>query len=240
MMMKRLMIPITSIVALLCLNGAAVSAQVGECVFGGFAEITNTDCRYQVSIDIDFSYPTWVNNYDFALQPIQDFLQITRDEFWEFASTSLDFMFTPWSLEVSYDEFAFSDSVRSTLFTVGGYSGGAHPYSYYQAFTFDLVGQRQILLVDLFQPERDPLAVISPMVQADLLVQMVDFGDAQWIEEGTGTNADNYQRFALTEDALIFFFDPYQVAPYAAGPFEVSIPLENLTAILAPEFQGVG
>ena len=235
--MKRLLI---SIVALLYLESAATSAQDGQCLFGGFPDETNTDCKYVVGIDIDFSYPRWLNDYPFALQPIQDFLQVTRDEFWEFASTSLDYMFTPWSLEVSYEEYAFSDSVRSILFTVGGYSGGAHPYSYYQAFTFDLVGQRQILLMDLFQPGSDPIAVISPMVQADLMTQMVDFADPQEIENGTGTNPDNYQRFALTEEALTFFFDAYQVAPYAAGPFEVSIPLENIAAILAPEFQGVG
>ena len=53
-------------------------------------------------------------------------------------------------------------------------------------------------------------------------------------------NPDNYQRFVLTDEALIFFFDPAQVAPRVAGPFEVSIPLENLTSILAPELQGVG
>jgi hypothetical protein len=82
--------------------------------------------------------------------------------------------------------------------------------------------------------------VISPIVQRDLLTQMANFGDVQWIADGTGTNPDNYQRFALTDEMLIFFFDEYQVAPYAAGPFQVSIPLQNIANILAPEFQSAG
>lgn len=237
--MKRLLIPMT-IIGLLFLSAPAAIAQDNQCFFGGFTDETNTGCKYLVGIDIDFSYPRWIHDYEFTIQPIQDFLLLSRNEFWDFASTSLDFMFSPWSLQISYDEYAFSDNVRSILFTVGGYSGGAHPYSYYQTFTFDLVGQRQITLMDLFQPGTDPLAIISPLVQQDLLTQMVDFADPQWIEDGTGTNPDNYQRFVLTDEALVFLFDAYQVAPYAAGPFEVAVPLESIASILAPEFQGVG
>lgn len=236
--MKRLLI--ISIVVFLHLEGAALEAQDGQCLFGGFPDETNTGCKYIVGIDIDFSYPIWVNDYDFALQPIQDFLQGTRDEFWEFASTSLDFMFSPMFLEINFDEYAYSDDVRSILFTVNGFSGGAHPYLYYQTFTFDLAGERQLPLMDLFQSDSDPMAVIAPLVEADLLAQMAELSDPQWIDEGAGTNLDNYQRFVLTDEALIFFFDPAQVAPRVVGPFEVSIPLENLTPILAPEFQGVG
>lgn len=237
-MMKRPLILIICIVAFLYLESATTTAQEGQCLFGGSAD--ETGCNYVVSIDINFSYPTWVNDYEFALQPVQEFLKITRDEFWEFASNSLDFMIGPWFLEVTFEEYAFSDDVRSILFTVNGYSGGAHPYSFYQTFTFDLAGERQLLLLDLFQPDSDPMTVIAPLVEADLLAQMPDFGDAQWIDEGAGMNPDNYQRFVLTDEALIFFFDPAQVAPRVAGPFEVSIPLENLTSILAPELQGVG
>jgi hypothetical protein len=237
--MKRPLIPMT-LIALLFLSAAATFAQGEQCLFGGFPDETNTSCQYHVGIDIALYYPRWIEGYDFALQPVQDFLLVTRDEFWNYAIESLNTMFNRWFLQIDYEEYAFSDNVRSILFTVGGYSGGAHPYSYYQTFTFDLAGQRQVTLMDMFQPNSDPLAVIAPLVEQDLLAQMVDFADAQWIEDGTGTNPDNYQRFVLTDEALIFFFDPYQVAPYAAGPFEVSIPLGNISSILAPEFPAVG
>jgi hypothetical protein len=42
----------------------------------------------------------------------------------------------------------------------------------------------------------------------------------------------------ITPDALTFFFPPYQVAAYAAGPQTVSIPLAQLGALLAPPFAG--
>jgi hypothetical protein len=106
---------------------------------------------------------------------------------------------------------------------------------------FDLAQEQQVMLDDLFTSTEDALAVISPIVQADLTAQMdEDLADPQWIEDGTGTNPDNYQNFVLTEDSLIFFFPPFQVAPYAAGAFEVTIPLADISSVLAPEYQPAG
>jgi len=52
--------------------------------------------------------------------------------------------------------------------------------------------------------------------------------------------AENYQNWVLTPDALVFTFEQYQVAPYAAGPQTVTIPLSDVQDILAPEFAPAG
>jgi hypothetical protein len=59
--------------------------------------------------------------------------------------------------------------------------------------------------------------------------------DPSWIEEGAGPNGDNFARWALVEEGLILFFDPYQVAPYAAGPQVVTIPRAALAGVAAPD-----
>lgn len=38
----------------------------------------------------------------------------------------------------------------------------------------------------------------------------------------------NLEKFLLTEDSIVFHFQPYEVAPYSAGIVEVSIAFEEL------------
>jgi len=69
--------------------------------------------------------------------------------------------------------------------------------------------------------------------------QVGDMSDADWIARGTAPVPENYENWVLTPDALVFTFEPYQVAAYAAGPQIVTIPLADLADILAPEFSPV-
>ena len=57
--------------------------------------------------------------------------------------------------------------------------------------------------------------------------------------QGAGPLPENYQDWLLTPDALVFIFEPYQVAAYAAGPQRVTILLADLQDILAPQFAPV-
>jgi hypothetical protein len=139
-------------------------------------------------------------------------------------------------LSIGYDEYRFSNDIISLLFTISDYTGGAHPNSYYRTFTFDLVEEHVLTLDDVFVNTADALSVISPLVQQNLLTQAGDMSDPTWIEQGTGFVPENYQNFAITPDELIFFFPPYQVAAYAAGPQEVHLPLEQIGSVLAAAF----
>ena len=46
--------------------------------------------------------------------------------------------------------------------------------------------------------------------------------------EGTSPNKENYQRFNLSNDGLIIYFDRYQVAPYYYGDYNIIIPYKYL------------
>jgi hypothetical protein len=105
-----------------------------------------------------------------------------------------------------------------------------------QTFTFDLQNGVVLTLDDLFLDTAAALEVISPIVQADITTRLGEMLDTQWLEDGSGTSPDNYQAFALDGDHLIFYFQPYQVAAYAAGTQVVSIPLSDLSSVLKPEF----
>ena len=54
----------------------------------------------------------------------------------------------------------------------------------------------------------------------------------------SASSSTEITNFAVTPDALIFYFAPYQVAAYAAGPQTVQIPLAQISGVLAPPFNG--
>ncbi len=233
---------VTSVLVLI--GAVAVAAQEDVCYEkGGMWNAEDTICTIQHRIDIDVSYPITLAQYPIVEQVVDEFIAETRSQFLGFVTAPEMFTFPSvggFFLSISYDEYRFSDTIVSLVFTIGDYTGGAHPNSWYTTFTFDLEQGQEITLDDLFVEGSNPLAVISPIIQQDLLARIGEMTDPTWVEQGTGENPDNYQNFAITPDQLIFFFPPYQVAAYAAGPQEASIPLSQIRAILAPLFNGAG
>jgi hypothetical protein len=228
-------------VALLLVSGVLTTVAQEDACFekGGTWNADDSTCLIHDQIDMDVNYPVTYVEYPFVEQTVDAFIEETRTEFLGFVTTPETFSVpsvATFFLSITYEEYQFSDTIVSLVFTVAEYTGGAHPNSWYKTFTFDLEQEQEILLDDLFIEGSDPLAVISPIVQEDLAETLGDMADPAWIEEGTGENPENYQNFAITPDELIFFFPPFQVAAYAAGPQQVSIPLSEISTILAPPF----
>jgi hypothetical protein len=234
-----------AILLLLAFGALTTSAAQEDVCYekGGTWDPANTTCAIQHSIDVEVSYPITLAQYPVVEQMVDVFIAETRSQFLAGVTAPEMFNFPStggFFLSISYDEYRFSDTIVSLVFTIADYTGGAHPNSYYKTFTFDLEQGREISLGDLFIEGSDPLAVIAPIVQQDLLTRIGEMTDPTWIQQGTGENPANYQNFAITPDALIFFFTPYQVAAYAARPQQSSIPLSQIGVILASPFNGMG
>jgi hypothetical protein len=206
---------------------------------GGQFDTEQQKCVIKAGIEIDITYPLEVMQYPFVEQTADSFLTDTRSQFIsEFSSMGAGvYSPAPWGLYIDYEIFQFSPDVLSLKFTISNYTGGAHGNQYFQTYTFDLTQNRVLKLSELFQPGADILGSLAPIAQQDLAVQLGEFADPQWIQDGT-SSLDAYTSFAVTPDALVFFFAPYQVAAYAAGPQTVKIPLAQISGILAPPFSG--
>ena len=46
--------------------------------------------------------------------------------------------------------------------------------------------------------------------------------------DGLEAKKENYERFNLKKDSVIFYFPEYQIAPYVAGPQQIEIKLNDL------------
>lgn len=198
-----------------------------------------SECRFRNSYELTLSYPLELTLRHPAIETaIDDLIRSERSMFFTFVTEDLGLYnsFGPWVQYIDYELYQFNEDIISIVFTISEYTGGAHPNSYFQTLTFDVRDGSTLALFDLFQEEFNPMPLLSSIVQERLTAQMADMADVSWIADGTGEDPTNYMNFAIAADELIFFFPPYQVAAYAAGPQEVRIPLADLQVILAPPF----
>ncbi len=114
------------------------------------------------------------------------------------------------------------------------YAGAAHPGHYAITVVWDAERGRALTTRDLFPATAEWEQVVSREVIPILERDLGDMADSSWIQEGAGPRAENFSRWALVEEGLIVFFDPYQVAPYAAGPQAVTIPRAAFADVAAP------
>jgi hypothetical protein len=123
-------------------------------------------------------------------------------------------------------------SPRNILGHFFSYTGGAH--GNYGTFTmvYLLTGStfKQIKLADLFLQKSGYLKKLS-----NLCIEELKKKEASNITSGETTDLSKDLEnlaFTITPGGMTFYFDPYMVASYAEGPFEVNIPLTKIKDIL--------
>jgi hypothetical protein len=203
---------------------------------GGSINEETSHCVVASGLSFEVAYPLELIDYPFAMTIAEDFLNTSRQAFLDdFALNGVPSS-GAWSLMINYELFQMSDEILSIRFDIGVYTGGAHGNQAIQSYNFDLANESVLSLAELFISEEEAIATIAPIAQAQLAETLGDMADTDWITTGAGADALNYQDFVLTEDSIIFYFEPYVVAAYAAGTQQVEIPLSDLSAILHPDF----
>lgn len=147
----------------------------------------------------------------------------------------------PYELGVEYKPYL---SARTASFEFDIYlnTGGAHPNAFYRTLVLDKQG-KEVALADLFVPEAPYLERLSSESYTRVLAELGERAGSEvtpdmeeTVRIGTSPSPEALQFFYLTDDALHLLFPPYQVASYAAGSFDIAIPLTALADILNPEF----
>jgi len=216
---------------------APAFAQEDACVdLGGTYDSTTGVCSFVNGLTIEIEYPTEFADEPWAMNVIDDFLDEQRTAIVDAAEVGSASSPGPYFLGIEYDIFQYEPNVKSILFTISDYTGGAHPNLYYQTFTFNFHNNTVLELDDLLVPSGTPLTTVSTLVIADLVAQMGVGADDSWIAGGAGPTYENYANFVLDADSFTFYFPPYQVAPYAAGPFHVDVPLSSLRSVFRPPY----
>jgi len=116
----------------------------------------------------------------------------------------------------------------SVVFDTYQYTGGAHGNAAYVVFTFGVIETKatRLALGDLFRPEAPYRRFVS-----DAVIKKLQRDErATFVRNGQVKNLTPLQleRFVVDQDGLVFLIDPYEVAPYAAGRFQVKLSVAEL------------
>ena len=144
----------------------------------------------------------------------------------------------PSTLSMRYRVAEASDRIISVVFDTSAYTAGAaHPNNFISTFNYRVDTGAPFVLSDLFKKDSAYLAILAPLARERLLAnpQVAGVVSATWLDQGTATKPENFSTFTLTSQGLTIYFNPYQVAAYAAGVITVTIPLPELSDIADPE-----
>ncbi len=119
------------------------------------------------------------------------------------------------------------------------YTGGAHPNSGTSARTFNLYEEKELFLKDVLVGSD---AEIKTLIQSTFEGWLEACESDEGIKESIRTEIANRAMnvgFYLTDDALVLFFQPYEVAPYAYGYPTVVIPYKGNEKLFRIDLSGV-
>jgi hypothetical protein len=177
------------------------------------------------SYTLDVSFPVGYPDQ----QPLIDYLTQQRDQFVDYAQK-----YPPTGRPVAYRLTATGTAYRSGTPTAGtqslvfdiaddtGAANVGEPATSYQAFTYDLSKGAPITFDTLFTPGTTP---------ADVQRASQNGGAAAALPPVDNVGVQAYQNFAITDDAVIFFFGHDSV--HQDGPQHVSVPRTELASLLA-------
>jgi len=202
------------------------------------------ECHFKINFNINIDYPIELTSQDLTIYvTIETYLnQLTTNFFNDWLSGSDTPKYDePWFLTVEHDIYRFSDEIVTVAFHVEEIPGYRDevPSAFItmKTFTFNESTSDVIEWADLFRDTVDPMVIIAPIVEAELIDILSAYDDH--VDIWGSANPDNYTWFALSEDELILFFSPWMITPdyiaMEADPIiAVHIALEDIADILDP------
>lgn len=141
------------------------------------------------------------------------------------------------TLDISYETTSaqsLKDILSFRLIETSYDAGAAHPSNVIETMNFNILTGESITLGTVFGPYPDTyLPRLSDFTFTALNKKLGnDKGAIDNIKSGTTPNEENFSSFVFTDSGILFIFQAYQVAPYAAGSQEVLVPYSAIRDII--------
>jgi len=147
---------------------------------------------------------------------------VVRTNTWEAACSSVNVTGT--TLSIAYSIYWYG-------------SGAAHPNQGFRTFSFSLDPLIYIEnLSEIFSDEGEGLAAIQKSARKQLLDSTQGGLSDRRVQEGTD-GWECFRAFLFKADGIEVLFAPYQVGPFAAGSFSVTVPYEEIVELMDLNFQ---
>ncbi len=184
-------------------------------------------------LSVDVAYPSFGNKEidaeikNFALKDLATFKEESGEPIPGSAAQQYTF-------DLNY-KVVRGDKTTSIIFSESTYSGGAHGNLVMTTFTYTNDGTK-VSIGSLFKPGSDYLGKLAQISKVKLKEALPnDLGS--WADDGTAAVSANFEAFYLEgKNTVKIIFEPYQVAPWAAGTPEISISFSEFGDIVNDEF----
>ncbi|MEZ5535033.1 MAG: DUF3298 and DUF4163 domain-containing protein [Thiolinea sp.] len=144
--------------------------------------------------------------------------------------------FTSWEMERNLEIVFTTKDIVTLLFNEYGYTGGAHPFSGSRYSVLSLEDAEPVVLPDLLSPGYEtPLNVAGEKIFREVR----KLKEEETLEEqGFSFPNDVFSvndNFGVLKEGLDFIFNSYEIAPYALGPTQFTIPYEDIQELIRPD-----
>lgn len=165
------------------------------------------------------------DNFESLIGEIQEEYESVNEEFPSYN--------TPWQLEVSAD-IIYQDSLFiSIASTIYSFTGGAHPNSYQVYRSYDLATGKALTLGDLldvgYELDLNEAAELE-FRMAKRIPPSRDLDDEGYFFEENRFKLNS--NFAIMNRSLLFYFNPYEIGPYALGATELELKLTDYVKLI--------
>lgn len=136
-----------------------------------------------------------------------------------------------WELKTTADTVYSGSQTITVKFDTYAYTGGAHPNSNLSFYTFERERGRLLTLTEMVT---DTTALVE-MVEKAFRQQQKLKPHANLDEQGYFLREGRFflpANIGLSHEGLIFYYNPYEIAAYAVGPIQVTVPYTQLRGIL--------
>jgi hypothetical protein len=179
----------------------------------------NETTQYTIDITYPLDYPDQKTVSDYVAADRADFLDWV-DRFGD-EGPVMPYIYGVHAKTYSSTQPA-TTSLVLTIDDGTGFAHEGHPERLYKSFNYDLAKQSPITLDTLFRPDVDVVTVLRPKV--------AKLYDRPTFE----LSRTEFENFAITDDAVIFFFGEGQLLPMDnTGPRQISVPRSELAPLLA-------
>lgn len=164
----------------------------------------------------DINYPQFIDSrYEKLNNAIQKFTDSDYNEFKKLSKKYCENGMSPYSYSLT-SEISQSKNILSVLMKINFYSGGAHSNYKLKSFSFDMDKQKFINITDVTGLSLNEL---SKKCQ-----KLVEAKVGECSLEGVAPKIENFNTFMVNGNDVVVYFEPYQVACFAAGIVNITLP----------------
>lgn len=215
---------------------------LGEETYPGYEEQLFQEGSLDSTYIIEFEYPKIQEleneeNQRIVNEKLEEYILLIIEDFKKQALEMEIIEDIGHGLYGGYEVLTINGSLVSIKFVVSEYfSTAAHPNSYVHMFNYNMENNSFITLEDVFLEDSDYLNFISAQTIDEFTNRFVENQEMEdSLKGGAAPELNNYKNFGFSENSLIFYFDPYQVAAYALGIQEIGLPYTDLIDYINPE-----